>query len=83
MLEQEYPDLEIYFEKGWNELMEVYQNAIYFSVSKAFEKIIFDGILDKINMNSDFYIFIQKHDCGARLIAKKTLSNTNNRITTR
>ncbi|WBU87910.1 hypothetical protein [Cellulophaga omnivescoria] len=73
-LEDEYPNLEIYFEKGWNELMEVYKNAIYLCLSKAFKKIIYKGTLDKINMNSDFYIFIQEHDCGARLIAKNNIA---------
>ena len=38
-LQDEYPNLEIYFAKGWNELMTVYKNVIYLSLSKAFKLV--------------------------------------------
>jgi hypothetical protein len=70
-LEEEYPNLEIYFEYGWYELMLVYKNAIYLSLSIAIKRIIREGLFDKINMKSNFFVVIQEHDCGARLIMKK------------
>lgn len=69
-LECDYPGVEIYFENGWNDLMNVYKNAVYLTLSKAFEKVVLNGGLKRMKMNDKFYILIQEHDCSARLIAK-------------
>lgn len=70
-LEAEYPDLEIYFERGWHELMQVYKNAIYLILSKAFASKELNEKMNSIDTNDPFYILIQEHDCSAQLIAKK------------
>ncbi len=70
-LENSYPNLEIYFEKGWNELMSVYKNALYLSLTKALKLLTRNGSLNTLKMNNNFCVLIQEHECNARLIMKK------------
>ncbi len=70
-LEDNYPNLEIYFEKGWNELMDIYKNAIYISSTKAINLLVNKSLLNRLKMKNNFSVLIQEHDCNARLLMKK------------
>jgi hypothetical protein len=71
VLDEKYDYIEIYFENGWSELTKIYKDAVKLTLSLAFESLIEAGLIDKLNMNPNFFILIQQHDCEGYLIAKR------------